>query len=119
MVNVDFSEIQTWTAEEAAGVIRGNLPSGGSLEYALLKEGYYEVVVTIPDKDSLVEHHVDLRLALLNVFGALYFQPPQKDPRWRVSDHRQVSPKIKSNTIVEDPEDLNPEIVESVYRSKQ
>ena len=118
-MNIDFSEIQTWTVEETAGVIRGNLPPGGSLEYTLVSEGYYEVVVTLPDRDPLVEHHVDLRLALLNVFGALCFQPAQKDPRWRVGvgDHRQVSPKIKS-TVVEDPEDLNPEIVESVYRSK-
>lgn len=115
-MHIDFNEIQTWTVDETVEVIRKNLPTDATFEYQHLSEGYFEVTVTLPDR-VIVESHVDLKMALLNVFGALWIKAESSDPRWRVRDPRQISPKIKSDVVHKDPEDLDPEAVRAVYRS--
>lgn len=118
MDDIDFGQLQIWTADEVATAIRRLLPSNATLSHQYHTEGYFEVLVKIPGKPELFEQNVDLRIALLNVFGALLPNPAKRDPRWEVRSATGSVQHVKTTNPDEDPADLDPASIEAVYRLK-
>jgi hypothetical protein len=113
-------EITAWSIDELITEIRVLLPPGVALTVDS-QPGYFVVRLTNAE-GSLVQEEVnpDQRLALLNIFGCLWSTPSVSDDSpWR---RRREFPRrpidMANRQDVPDPEDLNPDEVQSLYKQR-
>lgn len=117
-----IEEVSAWSDVELAAEIQTLLPPGWFLRIDPNPEGYWDVSVdravdTPEPVTEFFESHIDKRIALLNIYGALgAYAARTRSEQW-LGSRRELTKQpvsIKSSTIP-DPADLDPAEVEAVY----
>ncbi len=127
---VSPEEVAAWSLEELRAETLNILPSGWVLVPDHNPLGYWEIRLQSVDAEGkqVVELEVsnaDQKLALLDVFGWLWFRsapPPSVDSPW-VRRHDPALPIARQAVIkgshVADPEDLDPAEIALVHKSRK
>lgn len=119
-----IEEITAWSEADLSDEIEALIPEGWALRIEANIEGYWEVSIDRLSEGSdpiieFLESHIDKRLALLNIYGALWARKSRVsvDPNW--TNRKELTKQAVSinSSSVRDPEDLDPSEVESVYLS--
>jgi len=126
---VSPEEVAAWSIDELRAEILHLLPTNWQLGTDENRSGYWTLKIYSFDDDQnpvieLEKENADLRLALLDVFGWLWFkkmpQPSQDSPWVRKNDPTVASVTRRAQRInVPDPEDLDPEEIARVHKSRK
>lgn len=117
-----IEEMSAWSDVELVAEIQTLLPPGWFVRIDANPEGYWEVSVdratdTPEPITEFFESHIDKRIALLNIYGAIgAYKARSRSEQW-IGGRRELTKqpvRIKSSAIP-DPADLDPEEVEAVY----
>lgn len=118
-------EMSAWSIEETKAEIQALMPKGWTL-LTLQAEGYWKVTVhrlgeNLESVLEIEESSVDLKIALLNVYGPLYLKTlPAGSSHWqRWGELTEKRPSRKPSKDLPDPEDLDPQEVEQLYSTRK
>jgi hypothetical protein len=127
---ITVEEISAWAPAEILEEIRKAVPDA-TVTHQQSEEGFWETCVQQLDSTGapvvLVEDQsIDERLGLLNAFGAIWFSqlpsPPPDSPWVRRSEVTRVVVPAQARaggTPSPDPEDLDPQQIQEIYRSHE
>lgn len=118
-----IEEMSAWSDRELSAEILNMLPEGWFLKTDAHTDGYWSVSVDRAVDSSepvteFFESHIDKRIALLNIYGALVARKGREtiDPNWVANRHSLTKHPVSiKSSAIPDPEDLDPLEVESVY----
>lgn len=119
-----IEEMSTWSSQEILDQTESLLPEGWDLSMEPHADGYWDVQVRRQDDTpegavEFFDSHVDLKIALLNVYGALLARNrrPGATSTWETKQELTKRPVGIKSSGIPDPEDLDPNEVESVYQT--
>ena len=115
-----LEEMTAWAAEDIAAEIQVLLGKDASLDWGESDGGLWWVHFIREDEEDPyhVESGLDERLALLNAYGYLWARSQPETPEgspWRPRRRELTERGEVRYPSQPDPEDLDPQIVESMY----
>lgn len=113
-----WAEVSTWTNSDIVVEIQKLLPEEWVFEHQLEPTGAFSARVVEMSMGYVQwqDEQADERLLLLNAYGWLFTRKPTaRHPAWIRGESNVVPVTKQMLPVVEDPEDLNPSEIESVY----
>ena len=115
-----LEEMTAWSTDEIRGEVRKLLPSSWKLSLRPDTSGYWRIWIEEDQKIIWEATETDERRALFEAYGYLWMkQRPLRevDSPWVRRSPMFDPPRRSVSDSSPDPEDLDPDEVESVYRS--
>jgi hypothetical protein len=112
-----LEEVASWTLDQIRAHIHGLLPEGWKFDLQPHTDHWLASYKTPANVEVWSGKHVDQRIILLTAYGWLWQkrEPRKTHPAWIPQPTRLLIPVLHPAATVPDPEDLDPQAIQSVY----